>query len=85
MTDSEQQLHARNILKRGRLNQDGIENNMAKLNNEQVAEIIKRRIAGERLLEIAKDYKISFQHVSRLAKGQEWKHLSSDLNKKKIE
>ena len=75
LTDKQQIFHARNVLKRGKLDQNGDKNNMSKLTKRQVKKIIQRRKKGEKLLSIAKDYDITFQHVSRLYKKQRWGHL----------
>lgn len=75
MTDQEQSIHARTVLKKGLLDQDGEKNSQSKLTKEQVEEIISRRESGEPLKNIASDYNIKIQHVSRLAKKQRWKHL----------
>ena len=75
MTDKEQMLHARTVLKVGIRQQDGEKNSMSKLTEAQVLEIILRREKGETLKKIAQDYGIAFQHVSRLAKGQRWQKI----------
>ncbi len=75
MTDKEQVAHSRGVLKRGRLNQNGEKNCMAKLTDSQVIEIKARRLNGEKLNAVAKDYGISYKTVSKIAKGQRWTHL----------
>jgi hypothetical protein len=66
----EQVTHARHILKRGRLDQNGSRNSMAKLSASQVGEIRSRRAQGEKLTSIAQDFGITFQTVSRIALRQ---------------
>lgn len=68
-TPSEQVRHARQVLLRGRLNQHGTRNPMAKLTSEEVAEIRARRAAGEPLLTLANQFGVRFQHISRIARG----------------
>lgn len=68
-TSSEQTVHARTVLMRGRLNQYGERNLMSKLTSEQVAEIQARRATGERLASIAADYPVCMQQISRIARG----------------
>lgn len=69
-TYSEQQMHALHVLRRGRVNQYGTRNSMAKLTSEQVAEIQARRAAGELLESIARDYDVRMQQISRIARGE---------------
>ena len=47
----------------------GVHHPLAKLTDEQVAEIRARRSAGEKLSAIACAFNISFQHVSALSRG----------------
>lgn len=68
-TASEQSMHALHVLRRGRLNQYGTRNAMAKLTSAQVAEIRARRAAGEKLLPLAVEYGVQFQHISRIVRG----------------
>lgn len=68
-TYTEQMRHCLRVLKRGRTDQWGEKNAMAKLTDNQVFEIRERRKKGERLVTIAKDYGIVFQTVSKIAKG----------------
>lgn len=75
-TYSEQQIHALHILKVGRTDQRGIKNAMAKLTPRKIKTIRRRRLMGERLLSIAKDFNISFQAVSKIARGQRWAQIS---------
>jgi len=72
MTHSENTIHSRTILKVGNLNQHGSNNNMAKLSNDQVLKIRERRNNGEKLKSIAEDYNVSFQTISKIAKGYRW-------------
>jgi hypothetical protein len=69
-TNSEQQVHATRVLKVGHAcNQGGEANSMATLTTEQVTEIRRRRASGEKLISIAGDFRIAFQTVSKIAKG----------------
>lgn len=67
-THSEQIIHARESL--GKMRQDGEWNNAATLTATQVLEIRKRRLNGEKLLPIAKDYGIAYQTVSKIARNE---------------
>lgn len=58
------------VLKRGRLDQWGEKNSMAKVSAEDVTRIRDRRGRGEKLATIAMDYNLSVQQVSRIALGQ---------------
>lgn len=69
-TYQEQAVHARQVLRRGRLDQHGSLNAMVKLTTEQVQEICSRRASGERLTAIAMDYGIAMQTVSKIARGE---------------
>ena len=68
-TYQEQAVHARQVLRRGRLDQFGPRNAMVKLTTEQVQEICSRRASGERLTAIAADYGVAMQTVSKIARG----------------
>lgn len=68
-TYAEQTKHAREVLRRGRLNQYGERNAMAKLTSEQVGEIRARRASGEPLLSLATEFGVRFQHISKIARG----------------
>jgi hypothetical protein len=68
-THLEQVLHARRVLRRGRLDQFGTRNAMAKLTTEQVQEICSRRADGELLRVLAADYGVREQTISRIARG----------------
>lgn len=48
----------------------------AKLTNEQVLEIIRRRRAGEKLRVIAAAFGVHNATISRIATGNQWPHLS---------
>lgn len=72
MTDSEQQMHARRILKVGRLDQSGERNAMAKLTLENVKEIRQRRLNGESLKSIAEDFSVGLKAISKIARLQRW-------------
>lgn len=51
----------------------GEKNGNAKLTPEQVEEIKARRAQGETLTQIAKLFQIGHSHVSRIARGKNWK------------
>lgn len=68
-TPSEQQIHALHVLRRGRVNQYGMNNAMVKLTPQQVGEIRARRACGELLESIAADYPVRMQQISRIARG----------------
>ena len=68
-TYSEQQIHALHVLKVGRIDQNGEKNAMVKLTTCQVTEIRQRRSSGEKLLSIADDYGVTFQTISKIARG----------------
>lgn len=69
-TSAEQVHHARNVLRRGRLNQFGTRNAMAKLSESDVREICARRADGELLRVIAADYGVAFQTIAKIVTGQ---------------
>jgi DNA invertase Pin-like site-specific DNA recombinase len=74
MTTSEQAHHAIKVLKNHpSLEQDGPKNHRAKLTVKQVKEIKERRSKGEKLKSIAKDYGVTYQTVSKIARGDRWK------------
>jgi len=76
VTPSENTQHMIQVLKKGhQINQNGEDNNMSKLTENQIRDIRKRRLNGESLMIIAKDYNIAFQTVSKIARGDRWKHL----------
>ena len=68
-TPLEQVLHARKVLRRGKLDQFGTRNAMAQLTTEQVQEICARRADGELLRVLAADYGVREQTISRIARG----------------
>lgn len=71
-TYSEQIIHALHVLKVGRTDQNGTKNAMAKLTLRQVNTIRRRRADGERLAAIALDFGITYQAVSKIARGDRW-------------
>ncbi len=74
-TDSEQQIHAVRILKtHPAANQWGSKNPHSILTTEQVAEIQRRRAAGDKLRLIAADFQVTFQTISKIAKGNRRSH-----------
>ncbi|MDF5755788.1 HNH endonuclease [Spongiactinospora sp. TRM90649] len=68
-TPEEQARHARQVLRRGRLDQFGSRNAMAKLTTEQVREICSRRADGVLLRVLAADYGVREQTISRIVRG----------------
>lgn len=70
-TDSQQQIHANQVLGTGAgANQTGERNPFAKLTDHQVLEIRAARRRGEKLVTIAKRYGVTFQHISVVARGR---------------
>lgn len=59
------------------LQQDGASNHQAKLTDQQVIEIRRRRAAGEQLVPIANDFGIAMQTVSKIARGDSWRSVES--------
>lgn len=74
-TYSEQARHALQVLKVGRVDQNGERNAMAKLSEKAVREIIRRRKGGERLKSIASDFGVSDRTISKIARRQRWQFL----------
>jgi hypothetical protein len=74
-TCKEQVRHAIEVLGRLPKDQDGTKNDMAKLTENAVREIRRRRSAGEKLKLIAVDFGISDRTVSKIALGQRWAFL----------
>ena len=69
-TDSEQQIHANQVLGTGPgANQRGERNPFAKVTSEQVVEIRAARSRGETCSAIALRYGITYQQVWRIARG----------------
>jgi DNA-binding NarL/FixJ family response regulator len=54
----------------------GEKNGQARLTDEQVAEIFRRRRQGELLTSIAKDFNISPSNVSAIGVGRSWAWLT---------
>ncbi len=71
-THREQILHALHILKKGRIDQNGEKNAMAKLTEPQVMEIRRRCSQGEKLKSIAADYPVNFKAISKICRGDRW-------------
>lgn len=67
--------NARDKISKGRQNK-GEKNGGNKLSESQMQEIRLRRESGETLASIAADYKITFQHVSAIAKRIKWRHYA---------
>ena len=73
VTPAENVEHTVKVLDRhGSLRQSGEQNRAAKLTAAQVAEIRQRRAQGEMLTEIAADYGVAFQTVSKICRGDRW-------------
>lgn len=69
-TYREQQIHATRVLRIGHAcDQHGQKNSMSKLTTDQVVQIRQRRSAGEPLKSIAADFGVTFQAISKIAKG----------------
>lgn len=72
-TCSQQIRHAVHVLRAGRTaHQDGEANHNAKLRAAAVREIRRRRAAGESLTALAQAFGVSFQTVSKVARGERW-------------
>ena len=69
-TYEEQVIHARRVLRRGRLDQWRTRNTMAKLTSADVREICSRRASGEHLTVIAADYGVAMQTISKIARSE---------------
>lgn len=74
-TYSEQALHARRVLGRGR-DQEGERNAMAKLTAAQVQEIRRLRVEGLTLSQIANRYPVTYQTISKIINGDRWRSTS---------
>lgn len=68
-TPAEQTAHAREVLKRGHLDQWGQRNSMTKLTTEQVGEVRRRRAEGELLRVLAAEFGVGETQISRIARG----------------
>jgi len=51
----------------------------AKLKNNDVVEILRRCSAGERKVDLAKEFGVSVGNIYRINKGQAWRHISSQM------
>ena len=80
-TDTEQVLHALHVLKRGRIDQNGEKNAMAKLTRESVREILSMKPIieadiktrhGREISKLAKKYGVSYNAVWEVLKGNHW-------------
>jgi hypothetical protein len=69
-TPVEQARHARQVLRRGRLDQFGPMNPMTVLTTEQIREICSRRADGELLTVLAADFGVRQQTISKIARGE---------------
>jgi hypothetical protein len=66
----------RHAINTGLKKDKGEKHGNSKLTEKQVIEIHQRATKGEKLLEIAKDFGISFQHVSDIKHGRRWNFLT---------
>jgi len=57
-------------------NQNGSKNNMAKLNDNKIREIIKLHLEGKSNTEIAKIFNVSQPNVSLIVNRKTWKHIN---------
>lgn len=81
VTPKENTVHAHKVLNHKR-DQDGENNSMSKLTNNQVIEIIKR-INGrkrERDSKIAKDYGVNRKTIENIRLNRTWKHIPRDIS-----
>lgn len=81
VTPRENTIHAHNILNHKR-NQNGENNSMAKLTNEDVIEIIKRLNdpKKERDAKIARDYGVTRKTITNIRLNRTWKHINRDIS-----
>jgi Mor family transcriptional regulator len=56
----------------------GVSNRSAKLSEDQVREIIRRKTAGETQISLAREYEMSQQQISHLGRTN-WIHLSANF------
>lgn len=63
-------------------NQNGENNSMAKLTNEDVIEIIKRLNSPkkERDAKIARDYGVTRKTITNIRLNRTWKHINRDIS-----
>lgn len=57
----------------------GSRHGVAKLTEEKVTEIRRRRRSGEKLTVIAADYDVSHELISQIARGVTWTHVPDSL------
>lgn len=69
-TYAEQVFHARNILRRGKLNQWGPNNSFVKLSTDQVRAICSRRADGVSAAALAREFGVNIRHVRRIVSGE---------------
>jgi hypothetical protein len=74
-TYAQQAKHATEILGHMPKNQNGEMNRMAKLTEESIHVIRRRREAGEKLNDIAKGFSVSESAISKIARGESWIHI----------
>lgn len=53
----------------------GEANDMSRLTDSQVLEIRRRRAAGERQVDLAREFRVSQATISNIVKGKVWRHL----------
>lgn len=75
--------HAWRVLRA--MNQDGERNHQAKLTKADVLDIRNRRASGETLQQIACIHGISEQLVSRVARGDRWKHAGGPIVRREVD
>ena len=77
VTRSQNQIHAHHVLGCAvPTTQRGASQWMAKLTDEKIREIRKRREGGEFLKDIAADYGVSMGHVGLICQRKTWAHVS---------
>lgn len=75
LTPKEQSKHSIEVLKRGKLEHRGTQNNNCALSVSDVLRIRKMRDQGYLLKEIARKFGISEKTVSKIARGERWGHV----------
>jgi len=60
-------------------NQKGQMNNGAKLNEQQVLEIVQRKKEGESIESISRHYSVGWTTISHILKGRSWTHITNGL------
>lgn len=60
--------------RKGRMDYSGERNSQATITLDDARVIKRRRLSGEQLKDVAKDFGISIQQVNAIAKGRSWKN-----------